>query len=225
LNRQRQKFYHISCGGIFALLSRRCRYRYDTETGLYYLQSRYYNPEWGRFINADEIAAVTGELLSSNMFAYCKNNAVNMEDSDGFRPVSMYGDDDIDLEGYYEKARDREREKNPKRPSDAKKREKREIDSAFGKRGTKEREQKSEELHKDKKKNGDRNYNNKKYGDLVDGNYNKTSIGVIGKIGLVGAGTVIIIGTIIEDIATGGVGIADDGVTITGGAGLIIKAF
>ncbi|MEA4827168.1 MAG: RHS repeat-associated core domain-containing protein, partial [Clostridium sp.] len=28
-------------------------YRYDNETGLYYLQSRYYNPEWGRFINAD----------------------------------------------------------------------------------------------------------------------------------------------------------------------------
>ena len=40
-------------------------YRYDSETGLYYLQSRYYNAEWGRFINADETASVTGELLSA----------------------------------------------------------------------------------------------------------------------------------------------------------------
>ncbi|WP_338032614.1 RHS repeat-associated core domain-containing protein [Clostridium manihotivorum] len=39
-------------------------YRYDTETGLYYLQSRYYNPEWGRFINSDGVAGQTGELLS-----------------------------------------------------------------------------------------------------------------------------------------------------------------
>ncbi|MCD2348828.1 RHS repeat-associated core domain-containing protein, partial [Clostridium guangxiense] len=61
-------------------------YRYDTETGLYYLQSRYYNPEWGRFINADGIAATPGELLSANMYAYCKNNPVNMSDADGDRP-------------------------------------------------------------------------------------------------------------------------------------------
>ena len=29
-------------------------YYYDTQTGFYYLQSRYYNPEWGRFLNADD---------------------------------------------------------------------------------------------------------------------------------------------------------------------------
>ncbi len=51
-------------------------YRYDTETGLYYLQSRYYNPEWSRFINADAIAGSIGEPLGHNMFAYCKNNVV-----------------------------------------------------------------------------------------------------------------------------------------------------
>jgi RHS repeat-associated protein len=39
-------------------------YRYDTETGLYYSKSRYYNPEWGRFINADAIVGQTGELLT-----------------------------------------------------------------------------------------------------------------------------------------------------------------
>ena len=59
-------------------------YRYDTETQLYYLQSRYYNPEWGRFINADGIAGETGVLLSHNMFAYSFNNPVNREDSNGF---------------------------------------------------------------------------------------------------------------------------------------------
>ncbi|MHB8127262.1 MAG: RHS repeat-associated core domain-containing protein [Desulfitobacteriaceae bacterium] len=40
-------------------------YRYDTETGLYYLQSRYYNPEWGRFLNADSLAGKVGVLLLS----------------------------------------------------------------------------------------------------------------------------------------------------------------
>lgn len=63
------------------------KYRYDTETGLYYLNSRYYNPEWGRFINADALGGSIGELLSHNMFAYCKNNSVNMIDKSGFRPV------------------------------------------------------------------------------------------------------------------------------------------
>lgn len=59
-------------------------YRYDTETGLYYLQSRYYNAEWGRFINADNIAGSRGVLLSHNVFAYCINNPVNQSDEGGF---------------------------------------------------------------------------------------------------------------------------------------------
>ena len=62
-------------------------YVYDTETGLYYLQSRYYNPGWGRFINADDTAL----LLSApgkahwdkNVFAYCDNNPLNRVDEDG----------------------------------------------------------------------------------------------------------------------------------------------
>jgi len=62
-------------------------YRYDTETGLYYLQSRYYNPEWGRFVNADGITGIEGELLTHNMFAYTLNNPVNMEDPTGFKPA------------------------------------------------------------------------------------------------------------------------------------------
>lgn len=58
-------------------------YRYDEETKLYYLQSRYYNPEWGRFVNADAIVGEKGELLSHNMFAYCSNDPINMENPDG----------------------------------------------------------------------------------------------------------------------------------------------
>ena len=46
------------------------------ETGLYYLQSRYYDPEMGRFINADAYASTGQGLLGNNMFAYCSNNPV-----------------------------------------------------------------------------------------------------------------------------------------------------
>ncbi|WP_423229849.1 RHS repeat-associated core domain-containing protein [Desnuesiella massiliensis] len=62
-------------------------YRYDNETGLYYLQSRYYNPEWGRFLNADGIGGEVGILLSHNMFTYCFNNPVNLEDPSGNWPT------------------------------------------------------------------------------------------------------------------------------------------
>ena len=62
-------------------------YYYDVETGLYYLQSRYYDPETGRFINADgQISGVGGDILGYNMFAYCMNNPVNMSDPSGHWP-------------------------------------------------------------------------------------------------------------------------------------------
>lgn len=59
-------------------------YYYDSETGFYYLQSRYYDPEIGRFINADSYASTdaTG-LLSTNMFTYCENDPVNKSDPSG----------------------------------------------------------------------------------------------------------------------------------------------
>ena len=59
-------------------------YYYDAETGFYYLQSRYYDPAIGRFINADSYASTdaTG-LLSTNMFAYCENDPVNKSDPTG----------------------------------------------------------------------------------------------------------------------------------------------
>ncbi len=58
-------------------------YIYDRETGLYYLQSRYYDPEMGRFINADAFTSTGQGLLGNNMFAYCLNNPVNMADLNG----------------------------------------------------------------------------------------------------------------------------------------------
>ena len=48
-------------------------YVYDRETGLYYLQSRYYNPDVGRFINADGYISTGQGLTGYNMFAYCGN--------------------------------------------------------------------------------------------------------------------------------------------------------
>ncbi len=58
-------------------------YVYDTETQLYYLQSRYYNPEIGRFINADALVSTGQGILGYNMFVYCGNNPVANSDPFG----------------------------------------------------------------------------------------------------------------------------------------------
>ena len=51
-------------------------YYYDTETGFYYLNARYYDPQIKRFISADEIGylGANGDLNSYNLYAYCSNN-------------------------------------------------------------------------------------------------------------------------------------------------------
>ena len=67
-------------------------YYYDTETGSYYLQSRYYDPGVRRFFSADgEMSGVGGEILGYNMFAYCMNNPVNMADPSGNWPKWLSG--------------------------------------------------------------------------------------------------------------------------------------
>ena len=58
-------------------------YYYDFETGFYYLKSRYYNPEFHRFINADAYMQTGQGMLDKNMFAYCGNNPVNIVDPAG----------------------------------------------------------------------------------------------------------------------------------------------
>ena len=61
-------------------------YYYDTETGLYYLNSRYYDPEVGRFINTDSLLGANGDVLASNLFVYCKNNPICQYDPTGHDP-------------------------------------------------------------------------------------------------------------------------------------------
>lgn len=53
-------------------------YVYDEETGLYYLQSRYYNPRWGRFISGDE-------LIGGNAYSYGNNQPIRTTDSNGHK--------------------------------------------------------------------------------------------------------------------------------------------
>ena len=60
-------------------------YVYDEDTAMYYLQSRYYDPITGRFINADDTAYIgsSGTVLSCNIFVYCENNPINLYDYTG----------------------------------------------------------------------------------------------------------------------------------------------
>ncbi|MBO5836864.1 MAG: RHS repeat-associated core domain-containing protein [Oscillospiraceae bacterium] len=58
-------------------------YVYDAETNLHYLQSRYYDAEIGRFINADGYAATDQGFIGNNMFVYCGNNPIAREDDGG----------------------------------------------------------------------------------------------------------------------------------------------
>ena len=68
-------------------------YYYDTETGFYYLQSRYYDPMNHRFINADCYTSTDAtDAISCNMFAYCCNNPVSLIDSSGAFPVCYVAD-------------------------------------------------------------------------------------------------------------------------------------
>ena len=58
-------------------------YYYDYELELYYLQSRYYDPNTGRFINADTQFDSNAGVLGYNLFAYCANNPVAFRDDTG----------------------------------------------------------------------------------------------------------------------------------------------
>ena len=65
-------------------------YYYDSETGFYYVSSRYYDPEIGRWINADSQLNTSLGILGCNMFAYCLNNPVNKVDYDGNKPGDLF---------------------------------------------------------------------------------------------------------------------------------------
>ena len=59
-------------------------YYYDTETKLYFLKTRYYDPEVGRFISPDSIEYLDPETINGlNLYAYCNNNPVSNVDPNG----------------------------------------------------------------------------------------------------------------------------------------------
>lgn len=70
----------------------RIRYRsyyFDTDVDMYYLSSRFYAAEFGRWINADIPETLTADfenMTQYNLFAYCFNNPVNMSDETGTWP-------------------------------------------------------------------------------------------------------------------------------------------
>ena len=64
-------------------------YYYDKETGLYYLNARYYDPKLGRFISPDTFSILDdtmGEINGLNLYMYCKDNPVMYADPSGFLP-------------------------------------------------------------------------------------------------------------------------------------------
>ena len=82
--------YNETNTSLYVALKNPFRYRsyyYDTETNLYYLNSRYYDPEIGRFINIDDISIIneSKDLLNGlNLFAYCINNPIMFIDKNGY---------------------------------------------------------------------------------------------------------------------------------------------
>ena len=86
----------ISATGTMAEINP-LRYRgyvYDTESGLYYLQSRYYDPEIGRFLNHDVVFDTDTGFQGFNLFVYCGNNPVCRTDISG---MDSSKDEDLDL--------------------------------------------------------------------------------------------------------------------------------
>ena len=64
-------------------------YYYDSESGLYYLMSRYYDPVTHRFVNADGYFQSGDNILDTNMNAYCRNNPIMNSDPTGNHPSDV----------------------------------------------------------------------------------------------------------------------------------------
>ncbi len=73
---------------------------YDSETGLYYLKARYYDPSIGRFINEDTVEGQVDNPLSLNLYSYCYNNPIIYKDSTGNKPYSIKVDSLYTIGGY-----------------------------------------------------------------------------------------------------------------------------
>ncbi len=60
-------------------------YYYDRESGMYYCHTRYFVPEWGRWLNADHFAYLEFYNINvMNLFVYCGNNPIMYTDIDGY---------------------------------------------------------------------------------------------------------------------------------------------
>jgi RHS repeat-associated protein len=79
------KLTHVLTGMLYELTNQLTYrgYFYDFETGLYYLQSRYYAPNWGRFVNADKHFDTGTGLLGTNLYIYCDDNPIMKTDPNG----------------------------------------------------------------------------------------------------------------------------------------------
>ena len=89
--------WHYSIGTNMVAQYNPFRYRgyyYDTETGWYYLQSRYYNPAWGRFLNEDGLIYSHAGLIGYNMYAYCGNEPVLGYDPTGYDDLTYESNED-----------------------------------------------------------------------------------------------------------------------------------
>ena len=75
-------------------------YVYDDETGLYYLQSRYYDPVTGRFINADVYCDTNTDIFGTNMFNYCNNDPINQVDPKGTDAIWLQNFDAVSYAGH-----------------------------------------------------------------------------------------------------------------------------
>ena len=80
-----------------ASLASYCKIRYrgyyfDTETGLYWVQTRYYNPQWCRWISPDTLDYLNPETAHGlNLYAYCGNDPVNYYDPSGHSALLALG--------------------------------------------------------------------------------------------------------------------------------------
>ena len=66
-------------------------YYYDAESGFYFLNARYYNPAWRRFISPDDTAYLDPETPNGlNLYAYCNNDPVNYADPNGHFVITLF---------------------------------------------------------------------------------------------------------------------------------------